>query len=60
MLDSLSSALYAETINSFFTRREKKPQEDELTIDETVRCLETEVGRPAHEKTRINIGDMLD
>jgi phosphatidylserine decarboxylase len=60
MLDSLGSTLSAETINSFFTRRGKKLQEDELTIDETLWSLETEVGRPANEKKRINIGDMLD
>jgi phosphatidylserine decarboxylase len=50
----------AETINSFFTRNEKKPQEDELTIDETVRCLATEVGRPTNEKKGMNMGDVLD
>jgi len=59
MLDSLGSTLSTKTINSFFTRRRKKPQEDKLTIDATMRCLETEVGKPANEK-RFNIGDKLD
>ena len=42
------------------TRNGKKHQEDELNIDEIVRCFEPQVGRYANEKTRINVGDMLD
>jgi phosphatidylserine decarboxylase len=59
MLDSLGSTLSAETINSFFTRNGKKPQEDELTFSETIQCLETEVGRPTNEKKRIYPDDNL-
>ncbi|KZP03508.1 hypothetical protein FIBSPDRAFT_915298 [Athelia psychrophila] len=54
MLDSLGSTLSAETISSFFTRNGKKAPEDELTMDEAVLCLETEVGRPREEKKRIS------
>jgi hypothetical protein len=57
MLDSLGSTLSAETINFFFTRNGKKPQEDELTFFETIQCLETEVGRPTNEKKRDNLLD---
>ncbi|EPQ52482.1 hypothetical protein GLOTRDRAFT_140216 [Gloeophyllum trabeum ATCC 11539] len=53
MLDSLGSTLSAETVSSFFTRHGKKPHEDELTIAETVQCLEEELCRPASEKKRI-------
>jgi len=59
MLDSLGSTLSAETINSFFTRNGKKPQEGELTFSETIQCLETEVGRPTNEKKRIYPDDNL-
>jgi len=48
----------AETIHSFVIRNGKKPQGGRA-IDGAVRCLETEVGRPANEKKRINIGDLL-
>ena len=48
MLDSLGSTLSAETVNSF-TRNGKKLVEVELTVDEAIRCLEMQVGRPAPE-----------
>jgi hypothetical protein len=53
MLDSLGSTLSSETVNSFFTRNGKKPVEDELTVDEAIRCLEMQVGRPPNEKKRV-------
>jgi len=59
MLDSLGSTLSAETVNSFFIRNGKKPQEDELTTSEVVQCLETEIGRPTDEKKRINPEDNI-
>lgn len=59
MLDSLGSTLSAETVNSFFTRNGKKPQEEDLTIAEAIQCLETEVGRPSNEKRRIGPDDNL-
>ena len=52
MLDSLGSTLSSETVDSF-TRNGKKPVEDELTVDEAIRCLEMQVGRPPNEKKRV-------
>jgi phosphatidylserine decarboxylase len=57
MLDSLGSTLSAQTIDTFFTRHRKRPTEDELTFEETIQCLETELGRPTSEKKRINTMD---
>ncbi|KAI0771332.1 phosphatidylserine decarboxylase-domain-containing protein [Trametes elegans] len=54
MLDSLGSTLLHSTVNSFWTRFNKRPHEDALTIDEAVQCLETELCRPASEKKRID------
>jgi phosphatidylserine decarboxylase len=64
MLNSLGSTLSAETVNSF-TRNGKKPVEDELTVDEAIRCLEMQVGRPLSEKKRVVVpaeegGSILD
>ncbi|ETW83451.1 hypothetical protein HETIRDRAFT_474586 [Heterobasidion irregulare TC 32-1] len=53
MLDSLGSTLSTETINSFFTRWDKKPVEDNLTYAEAIQCLEAEICRPSSEKKRI-------
>lgn len=50
MLDSLGSTLTHPTINSFFTRFGKSPKDGELTFDEAIQCLETELGRPDSEK----------
>ncbi|KAF9534069.1 phosphatidylserine decarboxylase-domain-containing protein [Crepidotus variabilis] len=57
MLDSLGSTLTHSTINSFFSRFGKNPREDEITIEQAVQCLETELGRPDSEKKRINVAD---
>ncbi|KAJ8083299.1 hypothetical protein PM082_009171 [Marasmius tenuissimus] len=57
MLDSLGSTLTDSTINSFFTRFNKQPHQDDLTILETIQCLETELGRPDAEKNRVEEGD---
>jgi hypothetical protein len=43
MLDSLGSTLSRTTVNSFFTRHNKKPLEDELSMSEAIQCLETEL-----------------
>jgi phosphatidylserine decarboxylase len=51
MLDSLGSTLSAETVNSF-TRNGKQPVEDKLTVDEAIRCLEMQVGRPLGKGSR--------
>ena len=53
MLDSLNSTLTRSTIAGFFTRFGKNQRDDELTIDEAVQCLETELGRPVSEKRRV-------
>jgi phosphatidylserine decarboxylase len=53
MLDSLNSTLTRSTIAGFFTRFGKDQRHDELTFDEAVQCLETELGRPQSEKRRI-------
>ncbi|OSC96707.1 hypothetical protein PYCCODRAFT_1472429 [Trametes coccinea BRFM310] len=54
MLDSLGSTLSHGTINSFWTRFNKRPHEDALTINEAIQCLETELCRPTSEKKRID------
>ncbi|KAF8160416.1 hypothetical protein BJ912DRAFT_1035445 [Pholiota molesta] len=59
MLDSLGSTLTRTTISSFFTRYGKNPHEDELTMDEAVACLETELGRPDSEKKRLDVDDNM-
>ncbi|KAJ7634872.1 phosphatidylserine decarboxylase-domain-containing protein [Roridomyces roridus] len=54
MLDSLGSTLTAGTVDSFFTRFGKDPHRDDLTVEEVIRCLETEVLRPNNERRRID------
>ncbi|KAJ7198252.1 phosphatidylserine decarboxylase-domain-containing protein [Mycena pura] len=54
MLDSLGSTLSASTVDSFFTRFGKDPQRDDLTTEEAIRCLETEVLRPESERRRLD------
>ncbi|KAJ3793371.1 phosphatidylserine decarboxylase-domain-containing protein [Lentinula aff. detonsa] len=53
MLDSLGSTLTNATIKSFFTRFNKDPYQGELTMAETIQCLETELGRPESQKKRL-------
>ncbi|KIM63511.1 hypothetical protein SCLCIDRAFT_117153 [Scleroderma citrinum Foug A] len=57
MLDSLGSTLSTQTIDSFFTQHDKHPADDELTIPETIQCLEAELCRPKSEKKRLNTED---
>ncbi|KAI0715741.1 phosphatidylserine decarboxylase-domain-containing protein, partial [Cerioporus squamosus] len=59
MLDSLGSTLSHETVNSFWTRFNKRPHDEVLTTDEAIQCLETELCRPASEKKRINPEDSV-
>ncbi|KAJ7111800.1 phosphatidylserine decarboxylase-domain-containing protein [Mycena epipterygia] len=54
MLDSLGSTLTGSTVDSFFTRFGKDPQRDDLTVEEAIRCLETEVLRPESERRRVD------
>ncbi|KAJ7675176.1 phosphatidylserine decarboxylase-domain-containing protein [Mycena rosella] len=56
MLDSLGSTLTSSTIDSFFTRFGKDPLRDDLTVEEAIRCLETEVLRPQSERQRVDEG----
>ncbi|KAJ7070019.1 phosphatidylserine decarboxylase-domain-containing protein [Mycena amicta] len=56
MLDSLGSTLSASTIDGFFTRHGKDPRQDDLTMEEAIRCLEMEVGRPESERKRVDEG----
>ncbi|GAW10495.1 phosphatidylserine decarboxylase [Lentinula edodes] len=57
MLDSLGSTLTNATIKSFFTRFNKDPWQEELTMAETIQCLETELGRPESQKKRLGADD---
>ncbi|KAF8808440.1 hypothetical protein BYT27DRAFT_7188951 [Phlegmacium glaucopus] len=59
MLDSLGSTLTRSTVSSFFTRFDKKAHQDEITIDQAIQCLETELGRPDSEKKRLDVDDGL-
>ncbi|KAJ6452244.1 phosphatidylserine decarboxylase-domain-containing protein [Mycena sanguinolenta] len=54
MLDSLGSTLTGSTVDSFFTRFGKDPRCDDLTVEEAIRCLETEVLRPQNERRRVD------
>ncbi|KAI0073153.1 hypothetical protein K474DRAFT_1686324 [Panus rudis PR-1116 ss-1] len=53
MLDSLGSTLSHSTIDSFFHRFGRDPHEGQLTMDEAIQCLETELCRPTSEKKRL-------
>lgn len=59
MLDSLGSTLTRSTVSSFFTRFDKKPHHDDITIDQAIQCLEAELGRPESEKKRLDDDDGL-
>ena len=43
MFNSLGSALLHETVNSFWTRFNERPQEGPLTVDGAVQRLKTEL-----------------
>ena len=60
MLDSLGSTLTKSTIESFFSRFGKNPDDGEISIDQAVQCLEAELGRPDSEKKSIDVGDSQD
>ena len=55
MLDSLGSTLTKSTIDSFFTRFDKTP-EQALTIEEAIICLEDELTKPRSEKRKVDAG----
>ncbi|MCO5553560.1 hypothetical protein L7F22_007083 [Adiantum nelumboides] len=50
MLDSLGSTISAHTIGSWFGHFNKKPDEQELSIDECIYSLEWEIKKPWSEK----------
>ncbi|CAK5268726.1 unnamed protein product [Mycena citricolor] len=54
MLDSLGSTLSSDTVDSFFTRFGKDPVRDELSVEQAIRCLESEVLRPESERRRVD------
>lgn len=56
-LNSLGSTLTKSTIESFFTRYGKNPEEDELLLDKPIQCLETELRRPLSEKKRVDVNE---
>ncbi len=60
MLDSLGSTLTKSTIASFFIRFGKNPDEDELSVDQVVQCLEEELGRPDSEKKHLDVDESQD
>jgi len=53
MLDSLNSTLTNSTLESYFTRFDKDPEQDELSFDEIIRCLEDEIKKSASEKKHL-------
>ena len=54
MLDSLGSTLTSHTIESFFHRFDKSVDNDELTMDELVQCMEREVTKSKSEKAKVH------
>lgn len=59
MLDSLGSTLSRSTVETFWTRFNKRSDEEPLTVNEAIQCLETELCRPASEKKRINFDENI-
>lgn len=54
MLDSLGSTLTKTTVNDFFTRYNKNPETDEISLEEAILSLEQTMARPMSEKTLVN------
>ena len=64
MFHSLRSTLTRFTIASFFiasffTRYGKNLHEDEISIEQAIMCLETELGRPDSEKKRLDTDNTM-
>ena len=57
MLDSLASTLSQSTIESFFVQYGKNSGEDELTMNQAIQSLETELCRPLSEKKRVDASE---
>ena len=60
MLDSLGSTLSQKTIEGYFARCNKSADKDELTFDEVVQCLESEITKTADEKRRVDPTGAVD
>ena len=54
MLDSLGSTLTSITIDSFYTRWNKNPRTDELTMDQIIQVLENETNKPVNERRSLD------
>jgi phosphatidylserine decarboxylase len=60
MLDSLGSTLTAQTIEGYFSSCGKNADGGELTFEEVVKCLETEVTKDRSQKAKVkHKGDEL-
>lgn len=56
MLDSLGSTLTQKTIEGYFSRFNKSSEkQDELTIDQVIQCMESEVTKSRAEKAKIKL-----
>lgn len=53
MLDSLGSTLSSQTIEGYWKRHGKQPEQDELTYDELVQSLEEAIRKPSHERAKV-------
>ena len=51
MLDSLGSTLTKEMVDGFWIQWGKTLQVDDLSIEETIHCLEETLGRPESQQT---------
>ena len=56
MLDSLGSTLTKQTVDGFWTQLGKTPQVDDLSIEQTIHCLEETLGRPESQRRQVEDG----
>lgn len=56
MLDCLNSTLTTSTLESYFTRFGKSPEDDELSFDQVIQCLEAELKKSESEKNTVRMG----
>ncbi|KDR76858.1 hypothetical protein GALMADRAFT_34005, partial [Galerina marginata CBS 339.88] len=50
MLDSLGSTLSRSTLSSFFTRYDKDPKIDEISVNQAIICLEEQLVHPREDR----------
>lgn len=55
MLDSLGSTLTKNTVNDFFSRYNKNPETDEISLEESIMSLEQAVARPMSERALLAV-----